>query len=86
MLEDEVGEVSSHDKAKTKGENIKYNTHSIQLWAYLAVFVLFLLSASFLLSILFVGSLNAQTILREKPDIIAKAGYRRTINEGLVFW
>jgi hypothetical protein len=29
------------------------------MWAYLAVFVLFLLSGAFLISILFVGSLNA---------------------------
>ncbi|MEE4247594.1 MAG: hypothetical protein V2I33_19480 [Kangiellaceae bacterium] len=29
--------------------------------------------------------MEATTVLLEKPEIIARAGYRRTINEGILF-
>jgi hypothetical protein len=47
---------------------------------------MFLIAAAFLTTILFEGSLNAQTVLKEKPDIIAWAGGRRALSEGMVFW
>jgi hypothetical protein len=56
------------------------------MWAYLAVFVMFSVSAGFLVAILFVGSLNTSSTLLAKPELIATAGIRRTINAGIVFW
>jgi hypothetical protein len=50
------------------------------------VILLFLLSAAFLVTILFIGTLNSHDILVAKPKLIATAGIRRTINAAIVFW
>jgi hypothetical protein len=34
---------------------------------------------------MFVGSFNVESVLREKPAIMAAAGYRRTAEESLMF-
>jgi hypothetical protein len=81
-------ELASLDRLskQVKKAKAKYSCHPLQVKICFLLLALFISAAAFLITTLFIGLLNANAILAEKPFIIGSSGYRRALSQGIVLW